>query len=44
MNLVELTEYLVNTLVQTPADVALAESNEDMNRFGFLDIGEEWWI
>ena len=31
MNLVELTEYLVNTLVQTPADVTLAEYNEDMN-------------
>lgn len=25
-------------------EVGDAESNEDMNRFGFLDIGEEWWI
>ena len=25
-------------------EVGNIESNEDMNRFGFLDIGEEWWI
>lgn len=31
MNLVELTEYLVNTLVKTPADVTLTESDGDMN-------------
>ena len=31
MNLVELTEYLVNTLVKEPANVVLSESNDDMN-------------
>lgn len=30
MNLVELTEYLVNTLVKNPAEVTLSESNDDM--------------
>lgn len=25
-------------------EVGNTESNEDMNKFGFLDIGEEWWI
>ena len=30
MNLVELTEYLVNTLVKETASVTLAESSEDM--------------
>lgn len=25
-------------------EVGNIESNEDMNKFGFLDIGEEWWI
>ena len=31
MNLVELTEYLVNTLVNEPASVILSESNDDMS-------------
>ena len=25
-------------------EVGSIESNEDMNKFGFLDIGEEWWV
>lgn len=31
MNLVELTEYLVNILVKEPASVTLSESSEDMS-------------
>ena len=31
MNLVELTEYLVNNLVKEPASVTLAESTDDMS-------------
>ena len=25
-------------------EVGNIESNEDMNKYGFLDIGEEWWL
>ena len=25
-------------------EIGNVESNEDMDRFGFLNIGEEWWI
>lgn len=31
MNLVELTEYLVNTLVKEPVSVTLSESSDDMS-------------
>ena len=31
MNLVELTEYLVNTLVKEPASVTLSEETDDMS-------------
>jgi len=31
MNLVELTEYLVNALVKEPASVTLSESSDDMS-------------
>ena len=31
MNLVELTEYLVNTLVKEPASVTLSEETHDMS-------------